>query len=204
MMNRGVYMRSSITMRRIGCFLFGAALWGMSVVSMTGCSSSSSQTIPLNIEVPQTRVTLLDGEYVGLQEYSGKHIAVLFWAKWCSKSRRALREFVALSAEAREEVVFLAVSLDKNQNEIPLREYLAVHPRGRVHFAFSGNGGDDEAALAFQAYEIPTVYLIDNKNFIVSKETSLDVLRQSVVAGVPQGWFVPVQEPVIGEEPAVG
>lgn len=169
---------------------------------MIGCSSSSSHPAPMKIERPQTRVTLLDGKYVGLQEYSGKHIAVLFWAKWCSKSRKALREFVALSAEAREDVVFLAISLDESQKEIPLREYLAEHPRGRVHFAFSGNGGDDEAALAFQAFEIPTVYLIDEKDFIVSKETSLDVLRQAVVAGVPQGWFIPVQEHAVSEEEA--
>lgn len=154
--------------------------------------------------MPQSRVTLLDGEYVGLQEYSGKHIAVLFWAKSCSKSRRALREFVALSAEARKDIIFLAISLDENKSEISLREYLAVHPRGRVHFAFSGNGGNDEAALAFQAFEIPTVYLIDNNSLIVSKETSLDLLKQAVAAGVPQGWFVPVQEQAIGEEPAVG
>lgn len=154
--------------------------------------------------MPQSRVTLLDGEYVGLQEYSGKHIAVLFWAKSCSKSRRALRDFVALSAEARKDIIFLAISLDENKSEISLREYLAVHPRGRVHFAFSGNAGNDEAALAFQAFEIPTVYLIDNKSLIVSKETSLDVLKQAVAAGVPQGWFVPVQEQAIGEEPTVG
>lgn len=154
--------------------------------------------------MPQTRVTLLDGEYVGLQKYSGKHLAVLFWAKWCSKSRRALKEFVALSAEAREDVVFLAISLDENQKEIPLREYLAVHPRGRVHFAFSGNGGNDEAALAFQALEIPAVYLIDHKGFIVSKEASLDVLKEAIAAGVPQGWFMLPDEQAMGQAQAEG
>jgi len=159
------------------------------LASVVGCSSQSSKFVPLDIESPQTRITRLDGSYVGLQEYAGKRIAILFWAKWCSKSRRALKQFVSLSTEAPRDTAFVAISLDPLKYEKALREYLAVHPHGRVDFAFSGNGADDEAALAFQASKLPSMYLIDAKGLIVSKTISLEILEDSVAAGVPERWL---------------
>src|SRR4051812_30033049 len=64
---------------------------------------------------PPTRITLLDGSYHAFSEYHGKKVVLVFWTHWCAYSAPVVERLDKLAEKhARDDVVFLAVSIDEN------------------------------------------------------------------------------------------
>ncbi|MCB0330181.1 MAG: TlpA family protein disulfide reductase [Bdellovibrionales bacterium] len=145
---------------------------------LSGCGTKLPDALTPGLQVPYTRVTYLDGGYDTIHRYRGTKLAVLFWAKWCSKSRGQLDAFNRIARDyspktGGSKTTFLAVNLDDFKVEDDLRRYLEAQGITSVKHVFSGNGADDEAALAFRAFEIPIVFVVDEQGVV--KLTSFDV-----------------------------
>jgi len=119
-------------------------------------------------ESPATRLTTLDGDLVGLEEFHGKNVAILFWATWCAHSRPAVEEMEELAEQqaARGDSVFWAVSVDKAENLDVLKSRISYQNLKGLKHAFSGNDVYDEAYTAFQGRDLPYFVVVD-KNGVV-------------------------------------
>ncbi|MCI5065450.1 TlpA family protein disulfide reductase [bacterium] len=152
-----------------------------------GCSSRLPEALAPGQQVPLTRITSLDGSYQTLQQFRGRDVAVFFWAKWCSKSRRALARFEELARSYQlqgrgTDIQFIAINLDKYQEEIAVRRFVEAEDIRSVQVAFSGNGADDEAALAFRAFEIPIAFHVNRQGIVQLASHDVDDLRKSLPA----------------------
>lgn len=107
----------------------------------------------------------LDGVDVSLEEHYGSVIILDFWASWCHVCIRTFPEIHALQqAYAEDDVILLAVSLDKTAEEA--REYLVQNelPTDNVLW-----GSLDEARAVRDLYGISSVvhtFVIDRTGYI--------------------------------------
>ena len=102
---------------------------------------------------------------------------MLFWAKWCSRSKKAMRHFNDFALKTKSlgrSTVFLAVNLDDFQNTEEVRDYIKESNLTSFRHVISGNGSNDETALAFKAFVIPRFFVIspDGLIKISTKEAS--------------------------------
>lgn len=128
-------------------------------LAVCGCAAKSPSLLDAGPRAaPYTRVTLLDGRYLPLQEFSGKPTVLMFWSSSCSASRAEIRRLDALAAEKGGSLHFLAVSLDRDLQSV--EDSIQGFKLEHLTHAFSGNEAADEAYLAFQQRDIPQIFLI--------------------------------------------
>ncbi len=138
---------------------FGRVFFGVGLLVLSGCAAKGPSLLEAGPRAaPYTRVTLLDGRYLPLQEFSGKPTVLMFWSSTCSASRAEIRRLDALAAARGAAYHFLAVSLDRDLQSVED----SIRGLGLQHLthAFSGNEAADEAYLAFQQRDIPQLFLV--------------------------------------------
>ncbi|KIL42856.1 peroxiredoxin [Jeotgalibacillus alimentarius] len=118
--------------------------------------------------LPAFDTTTLDGEPVNLQDYRGKKIILNFWATWCPPCMAEMPHMQEYyENEAKEQnVEILAVNLTSKDNGIEkiqsfTDDYGLTFP---ILLDETGLLGDE-----FQAFTIPTTYLIDEEGIIQRK-----------------------------------
>jgi peroxiredoxin len=78
---------------------------------------------PVEIGEPAPELNLqdLDGNPVALSDYRGKYLVVNFWATWCEPCTREWPDLAILGERLseRDDVVVLAISVDKQLADIP-------------------------------------------------------------------------------------
>lgn len=132
------------------------------------CSSHVPQQVMIGQPVPYTRLTMLDGTPRIIDEYRGKTVALMFWATWCPRSRRAIVRFNEFAASHRTpDNVFIAASIDKLEDEPVLKERIKELKLGSLSFAFSGNETYDEAFLTLSGNQVPYFVVIDPRGVVV-------------------------------------
>lgn len=130
------------------------------VLAAAGCASDGARLI--GRPAPETRFTLLDGDYVALKSYRGKTVVVIFWAQWCHRSGPAIARLQEFAAKLnRDDVVFLAASLDEVKDIGKLKDRIVYQHLDNLQHAFSGNAGYDEAYVTFEGSDMPYVLVID-------------------------------------------
>ncbi len=119
---------------------------------------------------PYTRLTMLDGEWVALQDYKGKTTVMVFWATWCNKSRKALNKINAFakSLPAGNDGQFFAISVDKSEKLQEVKERLNSTDLSAFVPAFSGNESADEAYQAFGGESLPYIVVINKAGKVVA------------------------------------
>lgn len=135
----------------------------------TGCLSISSSAKELiNQPVPEARLMMLSGEDVAIRPDDGKMKVLLFWATWCPYSKAAIEEFEALAREysSRSDVVFYAVSIDRNEEISILESRIQEQDLRTVQHVFSGNDIQDEAFLSLRGTTIPYAVVIDREGTV--------------------------------------
>lgn len=131
---------------------------------------------------PYTRITMLDGTYLPLEALRGKTVALFFWAQWCHRSgpiMARLNEY-AQKFRDRKDVVFLAVSTDKLEDLDKLKDRILYQRLDGFQHAFSGNGGGDEAFMAFEGVNLPYLLVIDPSGKVVAAGESEQVVTDNV------------------------
>lgn len=147
---------------------------------LVACSSSREPHPLLNQPLPDSRFTLLDGSYHSTHELEGKKCVIVFWAQWCSFSRPVLEKLDVLAERYRDrdDVRFIAVSIDDFKNYELLSERIAHTKINTLDHAFSGNGLDDEMFITFKAGNLPHVFLINEKGVVVKESHDVSGIEE--------------------------
>lgn len=128
----------------------------------------SSGAVKEGNPVPGIEVTTFDGETVNLRDYQGKKVILNFWATWCPPciaEMPHMQEYYENEAQDQN-VEILAVNLTSKDNgmdriESFIDDYGLTFP---ILLDETGALGDE-----FQAFTIPTTYLIDEEGVIQRK-----------------------------------
>jgi peroxiredoxin len=146
-----------------------------------GCAPDGAQL--LGRPAPETRFTLLEGDYIALKSYRGKTVVVAFWAQWCTSSGPTVKRLQELAATLdRDDVVFLAASLDEVKDVGKLKDRIVFQRLDELEHAFSGNAGGDEAFIAFEGRTLPYVVIIDPAGTVRATGHSDSVVRRYLEA----------------------
>lgn len=118
-------------------------------------------------EAPDFELTTLDGKPVKLSDYRGKKVILNFWATWCPPCKAEMPHMQKFYEEYQDDnVEILAVNLtnmDKGRDDIEafVKEYGLTFP---IPLDEEGNAG-----TTYQAFTIPTSYILDEKGIITKK-----------------------------------
>lgn len=134
---------------------------------LSGCASAPKHLV--GKPAPATHFTMLEGNQLGLREFRGKPVVIVFWAMECKHSPKTVERINAFVSSGRAKgAEFLAVSLDKAEDLAALKEFLKYRNMDRFDHAFSGNESLDEAYISFEGRQIPLVIIVDAQGKIAA------------------------------------
>jgi peroxiredoxin len=116
---------------------------------------------------PDFELTTLGGETIRLSDYKGKKVILNFWATWCPPCKAEMphmQSFYEKNKDSGIEIVAVNLtSADKGKTEIEnfIIEYGLTF---KVPLDTKGSIGTQ-----YQAFSIPTSYIIDTKGIITKK-----------------------------------
>jgi len=141
------------------------------LVTLSGCSSVSSRALELQgKQVPFTSFTLMQGGYLVTDELQGRVTVIAFWASWCSRSKQSIVKLndIARRYAHRDDLVFVAVSLDSERDFGTLQKFIAEQKLQNLTHAFSGEESLDRAFRVLRGEHIPYVVILDRATRVVS------------------------------------
>ncbi|MEW9501150.1 TlpA disulfide reductase family protein [Jeotgalibacillus marinus] len=118
---------------------------------------------------PDFQTTTLDGSVVSLSDYHGKKIMLNFWASWCGPciaEMPHMQEYYEDEAD-KDNVEILAVNLTSVENGIGRVESF-VEDFG-LTFPILMDDETGQLGNQFQAFAIPTTYILDEDGIIMKK-----------------------------------
>lgn len=153
----------------------------LSVLLLCSCSSSTKASL-IGKPAPATRIQMLSGEFLPLEEFRGKTLVLTFWATWCSHSSQVLSEIGELAQRYanRPDIVFLTVSVDKAQDLEKVRTRLSDPALATTKNAFSGNAEYDEAFMSFRCNDLPHIFVINPIGIIIAEGSDAEVVRKNL------------------------
>ena len=120
------------------------------------------------------------GKTVDLDKLKSKYVLVLFWASWCPHCTETLPKIFNLYENSinRKNLEVLAVSVDGEKDE-----WLAAVRKGGYEWLNVSdlNGWDNKAALDYNVYATPTMFLLDKNRKIVAKPITFHELKQALI-----------------------
>jgi thiol-disulfide isomerase/thioredoxin len=120
--------------------------------------------------VPMTQTapafTLADGDGnkpVSLADFKGRYVFINFWATWCSPCREEMPSLEYLTRTFGKDVVFLAISVDEDWNEVK-KFFGKDTPRFKVLWDASR-----QVTRAYGTEKFPESYLVDPQGNLMAK-----------------------------------
>lgn len=148
--------------------LFGWAIFDF-VITSPNKNASEEVTANVGIEkgdlAPDFELETLHGEMVKLSDYKGEKVLLNFWATWCPPCRVEIPD-IQKYHEDNDDVVILAVNLLESENS-PRNVTSFVEEYGMTFEVLSDK--NSVVATTFEAYSLPTSYLIDSDGIIQNK-----------------------------------
>ncbi len=120
------------------------------------------------------------GNAINLNKIKSKYTLVVFWASWCSHCIETLPKIYNLYENSinRKNLEVLAVSLDGNKDEW----IAALHQGGYTWLNGSDlKGWDSQAAVDYNVYATPTMFLLDKNQKIVAKPITFQELKNALI-----------------------
>jgi len=114
---------------------------------------------------PDFELETLDGEEVKLSDYKGKKVLLNFWATWCPPCRVEIPD-IQKYHEEYDDVAILAVNLLETESS-PRNVVSFVEEYGMTFEVLSDE--NSVVATTFDAFSLPTSYLIDSNGIIQNK-----------------------------------
>lgn len=148
----------------------------LGIIFLTACSSAEVGVIPR--KAPSIILFDSQGDTFGVSQVKGKKTVLLFFAQWCSASRRLLENLGPyLESNPNGKANLVLVSIDRENDFDKTKELLAKDHLDHLQLAFSGNGVMDQAYLALDGEVIPSFYVFENGT-IIDGGHSLGVLKR--------------------------
>lgn len=109
----------------------------------------------------------IDGKMVSLSDFKGKVVVVDVWATWCAPCKKEIPHLKKLEKEleGRQDIVFLAVSVDKAKDKNTWKEMIKSEQLGGIHLFANGFSA---IAESYQITAIPRFMVFDKRGNIVS------------------------------------
>ncbi|MFV8749196.1 TlpA family protein disulfide reductase [Nannocystaceae bacterium ST9] len=122
---------------------------------------------PVGVVAPELELEDLDGNPVSLADYRGKFLVVNFWATWCEPCTREWPDLAILGERLseRDDVVVLAISVDKQLADIP--PYMARMGLSDTDVTIL----HDTTSVAHESFgseKIPDTYFVNREGVIES------------------------------------
>lgn len=131
-------------------------------------------------DAPEFEITDLSGNIVKLSKIKTDYTLVIFWASWCPHCAETLPEIHKIyqkNEKSKFEVV--SISLDKEKTEWEK----AVKELGFIWInCCDMKGWDSPAAIDYNVYATPTMFLLDKQKKIVSKPITINELRNALTS----------------------
>jgi thiol-disulfide isomerase/thioredoxin len=128
-----------------------------------------------DIAVPDT-----SGNIINLNKIKSKYTLVLFWASWCPHCTETLPKIYNLYKNSinTKNLEVLSISLDGNKDE-----WLAALHQGGFSWLNGSDlkGWDSQAAVDYNVYATPTMFLLNKNQKIVAKPITFDELKQALI-----------------------
>lgn len=111
----------------------------------------------------------VDGKEVSLSDFKGKPVVVNFWASWCPPCKVEMPYFNEVYKELGDEVQFMMVDLVDGSRETVDTAKAFIKENGYEFPVFFDT--DQNAAIAYGIYSIPTSIFIDAEGKVVRSIT---------------------------------
>jgi peroxiredoxin len=140
---------------------------GESVETTEDIPGAKLSSLREGAEAPDFELTTLDGQPAKLSDYRGQKVILNFWATWCPPCKAEMPHMQNFYEEHKDDgVEILAVnltSMDKGVDEVQkfVDEYGLTFP-----IPLDEEG---EAGTTYQAFTIPTSYILDENGVIIKK-----------------------------------
>ncbi|MCC3355836.1 peroxiredoxin family protein [Bacillus sp. REN16] len=153
--------------------LTGLIVWTVSINISFATPNDEIQTAEQKIGIaegqlaPDFTLKTISGEEIKLSAFRGKKVILNFWASWCPPCKAEMPHMQEFYAENKESnAVLLSVNLttaEKKSSDVAkfVDEYELTFPVMLDE--------DGEIGQIYQAYAIPTSYLIDSKGIVRKK-----------------------------------
>lgn len=133
---------------------------------------SSDNDVDQNISGQEAKdFTVIDiaGKEVSLSDFKGKPVVVNFWASWCPPCKEEMPYFNEVYKELGDEVQFMMVDLVDGSRETVDTAKAFIKDNGYDFPVYFDT--DQEAAIAYGIYSIPTSIFIDEEGKVVKSIT---------------------------------
>lgn len=122
------------------------------------------------------------GKEVSLTDFKGKVVYLQLWYTRCPPCIRELPNTKRLYQEYadKEDVAFVAVSLDRQEDHQRWLNFIAVHTTADVHL-FGGNGIDTEIMNQYVLGRVPSFVLIDKRGLIHLSRAPWPMNREHII-----------------------
>ncbi|WBL15677.1 peroxiredoxin family protein [Sutcliffiella sp. NC1] len=156
--------------------LVGLIGWGLMDLRGESGNELNSETTVVDVEVglnqgnlaPDFELETLEGEPLKLSDFRGEKVILNLWATWCPPCRAEMPHMQDYYEKHKNDgVIILAVNLTtQERNKDAVRPF--VYEEFQLTFPVVLDVDGDIGAM-YQAYSIPTTYVIDTEGFVQNK-----------------------------------
>lgn len=127
-------------------------------------------------QAPDISIPGVDGKQIKLSKIRAEYTLVVYWASWCPHCNETLPKILSIyeNSTNRKKLEVLSISLDKEMHEwksaIDSANYTWLD-------ACDLKGWDGQAAIDYNVYATPTMFLLDKDKKIVAKPITYEELK---------------------------
>jgi len=131
-------------------------------------------------KAPEIVVPNQDGEEIKLSRINAEYTLVIFWASWCPHCNDMLPKVhnIYTNSVSQERLQVLSISLDKEKSE--WTEAIVKNGYSWLN-ASDLQGWDSKAAIDYNIYATPTMFLLNKNKKIVAKPITYSELERALI-----------------------
>ncbi len=130
----------------------------------------------VNREMPDIQFTAVDGRPVDLASLRGKVVLIDFWATWCGPCVGEIPNVVNAYNKYHDQG-FEIIGISFDTNKVTLKRMMEDKGMPWPQY-FDGKGWQNDFGVKFGIHGIPTMWLIDAKGQIITKNARTDLAGQ--------------------------